>query len=289
MIAHFYIGMDVSKQQPAQYTFYFDLHDDGNYDPRYSVVYINCSSGVIPMSLVNCSSISVTNSDITYMGSVPTFTCNFTFHDVTLPTYGHGTSTVTLTFSTHFIANWTTMTVKTSVHADLTKMKLYAPNGTELPLNTNFSLNLKYIVALNNATTANAYIPPTNITRTSIHFGASGTGGTQISIADMTLGENYTEVQGSAEIANRMADTYFALGSDIMCSGYQRFTNLTYGVTTAVRSDPTISVNHNPVPLGWLPPSAWFLSGVLVVAIVGAVAAVAVAAAVIVVKRRRRT
>jgi hypothetical protein len=78
----------------------------------------------------------------------------------------------------------------------------------------------------------------------------------------MTLGDNYTEMQGSNQELTRTATATFVKGNASVgdsggngcpaCYCYQQFANLTYGLTTGVLSDPSIGVHHtessNPNP-----------------------------------------
>ena len=227
------------------------------------VVYINCSGDVIPIHLYNCSSYDMVTSDVTYVGDVPTFTNVMTFHDIALQTYGNDNSSVSLVFTQHFIADWTELTVGTETYADLTKMKLYYTNQSEVPLNTEFSLNFDYNVGLFNQTPTEEHgsveILPTSINETGLSFNVTGTGGMNYSLADVTLDDNYTEVQGTNQVLNKTAIVYFAPRLGGGCKCFQRFTNLTYNVTTAVISDPTINVHHASVPIGWIPEFPSFL------------------------------
>jgi hypothetical protein len=103
-------------------------------------------------------------------------------------------------------------------------------------------------------------ILPTSINQTSLSFDVNGTEGMQYSLADITLADNYTEVQGATQVPNKTASAYFTM--DLVSHRrecIQRFTNLTYGVTTAVISDPTINVHHTSVPNGWIPEFPSFL------------------------------
>jgi len=256
-------------------------------------LYINCSDDVIPINLFNCSSFGMVTSNVTYVGNVPTFTNVITFHDIALETYGHGASSISLVFTQHFMANWTKLTVKTETYADLTKMKLYYSDGSPVPLNTTFSLNFDYLVGLIDDTDPNqqgnpVFIIP-RITQTSLFFDVKGTEGVQYSLADMTLADNYTEMQGSTQILNKTANVYFAEGWVVGSDCFQRFNDLTYGVTTAVISDPTINVHHTSVPIGWSmsgnPINNWDAPHI---AFVVGIASAAVVATVVVVRRRRR-
>jgi len=253
-------------------------------------LYINCSDGIIPINLFNCSSFDMVTSSVTYLGDVPTWTNVITFHDIALETYGKGTSSINLVFTQNFTANWTKLTVKTETYADLTKVNLFHSDGSPVPLNTPFSLNFNYGVCLISETDPSqqgnqVFIIPT-IAEKSIFFDVKGTEGMRYSIADVTLADNYVEVQGSAQVLNKTADVYFAPGWVMGSDCFQRFTDLTYGVTTAVRSDPTINAHHASVPIGWgNPANNWDFAHV---AFVGGIASVAVVATVVVVRRRRR-
>ena len=84
-------------------------------------------------------------------------------------------------------------------------------------------------------------------------FAVNGTAGTQLSIANMNFGGTYTDIQGSNQFADKTPIIYFQpiappINWAVDC--FQSFPNLTYGVTTAVESDPTITVQHNAVSAG---------------------------------------
>jgi len=247
-----YQGQAFSYVSGSWLCFQFTLMSGTNWN--YPHIYINCSGDVIPINLYNCSSFDMVTSNVTYVGNVPTFTNVITFHDIALQTYDKDASSVTLVFTQHFIADWTKLTIKTETYANLTNMQLYYSDGSPVPPNTKFSLNFDYNVNLFNQSTGGGAveIPPTSVTQTGLYFNVEGTGGIQYSLADMTLDDNYTEVQGATQIPNKTAIAYFSSLSlfsfqkEQVCS--QRFTDLTYGVTTAVRSDPTIRVMHSQVP-----------------------------------------
>ena len=236
------------------FQFYLESQSNG---ANYPVVYINCSGDVIPIHLYNCSSFDMVTSNVTYVGDVPTFTNVITFHDIALQTYDNDTSSISLVFTQHFIADWTELTIETETYANLTKMKLYYTNQSEVPPNTEFSLNFDYVVGLFNQTPTDQYgstpILPTSVTKTGLSFNVTGIGGMNYSIADVMLDDNYTEVQGATQVLNKTAIVYFAPGWGGGSKCFQRFTNLTYGVTTAVISDPTINIYHTSVPIGWVP------------------------------------
>jgi hypothetical protein len=247
-------------------------------------MFINTPYGSIPISFCDTSSFNMQVGNVTYINGLPTVTNTVTFNDIALPTYGQGSSSVTFVISQTVIANWTNMIIKIGVYADLSNMKLYLPDGTEIPQNTDFSFNLMYQIDMNNGAINPIDYPPSNITPTSVFFAVNGTAGTQIAIANMNLGDTYTEIQGSTQLADKTPTIYFSQSSspswEVNC--FQSFPNLTYGVTTAVKSDPTITVQHNAVSASWVPTL------ILYAAIFGGVASVAIVGTVIFVRRRKR-
>ena len=271
--------------------FQFMLESQSN-GADYPVVYINCSGNVIPIHLYNCSSYDMVTTNVDYVGDVPTFTNVITFHDIALQTPGNNPSSISLVFTQHFIADRTELTIGTQTYANLTKMKLYYTNQSEVLPNTEFSLNFDYMVGLFNQTPTDQYgstpILPTSVTKTGLSFDVTGIGGMNYSIADVTLDDNYTEVRGASQVLNKTAIVYFAPGWGGGSKCFQRFTNLTYRVTTAVISDPTINVYHPSVPIGWGSSNNPVNNWVFPVAFVGGIASVAVVATVVVVRRRRR-
>jgi hypothetical protein len=248
-------GNILSNLSAAMYMFQYTLLSCVN--SNYSWVNINCSGEMIPIYLYNCSSLDMVTSDVTYSGGVPTFTNTITFNDIQLETHGYGDSSVTLVFTQHFTADWTLLTIKTDVYADLTRLKLYMSNGTEVPENTSFSLNLDYMVGLatNQTSECNSWTPilPSEVTQDAIYFNVGGAGGMQYSLANMSLGDGYTELQGSTQVAGKTAATYFTQGYtwSLGCDCIQTFSDLNYGLTTGIESDPTIHVQHTRVPVNW--------------------------------------
>jgi len=245
--------------------------------------------GSFPISFCNANSFNVQVGNVTYVNGLPTVTNTITFDDIALPTYGQGSSSVTLVISQTVIANWTNMIVSIGVSADLSNMKLYLPNGTEIPQNTDFSFNLMYGIDMNTpappGTPGPIDYPPSNITPTSVFFAVNGTAGTQLSIANMNFGGTYTNIQGSSQFADETPIIYFQQSEAptwaVNC--FQSFPNLTYGVTTAVESDPTINVQHDAVSAGGMSTN----NLILYAAIVGGVALVAVVGTVIFVRQRK--
>jgi len=245
--------------------------------------------GSFPISFCNASSFKVQVGNVTYVNGLPTVTNTITFNDIALPTYGQGSSSVTLVISQTVIANWTNMIVSIGVYADLSNMKLYLSDGTEIPPNTDFSFNLMYGIDMNTpappGTPGPIDYPPSDITPTSVFFAVNGTTGTQLSIANMNFGGTYTDIQGSSQFAGETPIIYFQQSEAptwaVNC--FQSFPNLTYGVTTTVESDPTITVQHNAVSAGGMTIN----NLILYAAIVGGVALVAVVGTVIFVRRRK--
>lgn len=250
-------------------------------------MFIDTPYGSIPVSFCDASSFNVQVGNVTYVNGLPTVTNTITFNDIALPTYGQGSSSITFVIAQTVIANWTNMIIKIGVYADLSNMTLYLPDGTELPQGTDFSFNLMYQIDMNNAVPNNPVdYPPSDITPTSVFFAINSTSGTQVTIADMNLGDTYTEIQGTNQLADKTPTIYFSqsLAPTWAVNCFQSFPNLTYGVTTAIQSDPTITVQHNAVSAGGISIS----NLILYAAIVGGVASVAVVGIVIFVRRRKR-
>jgi hypothetical protein len=292
-----YEGLAFSYVSGSWLCFEFRLMSGTNWN--YPHIYINCSGSIIPINLYNCRSFDMVTSSITYVEDVPTFTNVITFHDIALQTYDNGASNITLMFTQHFIADWTKLTIKTETYANLTNMQLYYSDGSPVPHNTKFSLNFDYDANLFNKSDPHpenaSAMSPTIINDTTLSFDVTGTEGMQYTIADMTLSDNYTEEQGDTQILNKTAIAYFSsispfsLQKEQICS--QRFTDLTYNVTTAVTSDPTISVMHSQVPFAGVPKDADSQSSqppgyiIYIIAIVAII--IVVTGSVFILKRRR--
>jgi len=292
-----YEGLAFSYVSGSWLCFEFRLMSGTNW--TYPHIYINCSGSIIPIHLYNCSSFDMVTSSITYVEDVPTFTNVITFHDIALQTYDNGASNITLMFTQHFTADWTKLTIQTDTYADLTNMTLYYSNQSAVTHNTKFSLNFDYNANLFNKSDPHpenaSAMSPTIINDTTLSFDVTGTEGMQYTIADMTLSDNYTEVQGDTQILNKTAIAYFSsvslfsLQKEQICS--QRFTDLTYNVTTAVTSDPTISVMHSQVPFAGVPKDADSQSSqppgyiIYIIAIVAII--IVVTGSVFILKRRR--
>jgi hypothetical protein len=114
---------------------------------------LSCSGTIIPINFYNCSYLDESRTPITYVGNLPTFNNTFTFHDISLDTYGHGSPTVTVSLTQQFTANWTEMTIKMGTDFNFNNMQLYSP-VTQQPISpgTPFSLNLVYYVDMSNYT-----------------------------------------------------------------------------------------------------------------------------------------
>ena len=254
-------------------------------------MFINSQYGSFPINFCNATSFNMQVGNVTYVNGLPTLTNTVTFNDVALPTYGQGSSSISLVISQTVIANLTNMIISIGVYADLSNMKLFLPDGAAIPQNTDFSFNLMWGIDMNtpapSGTPGPIEYPPSNITSTSVFFAVNGTVGTQLSIANMNLGGTYTEIQGSAQLADKTPTIYFSQSSApawaVNC--FQSFPNLIYGVTTAIESDPTITIQHNVISA-----AGGISTGnlILYAAIVGVLASVAVAGTVISVKRRKR-
>lgn len=253
-------------------------------------VYFNCSDELIPVCLCNCSSFDMVTSNVTYIGNVPTFTNTVTLHDIPLETFDQSSSSITIVFAQHFTADWTLLTVKTDVYANLTNLKLYTSNRREVPANTSFSLDFTYLVGLGKQSengTSGTPILASEITPTSIRFNINSTRG-NFSNADMSLGETYDEFQRDTTIPGKNATAHFVkiitTEKQTMYNCIQTFSGLTYGLTTGIKSDPTIHVQHARVAV--LVTAG---SGIMVLAIVGtATVAVLVIAVLFVHIRKKR-
>jgi len=230
-------------------------------------------------------------SNVTYVGNVPTFTNTITFNDIPLETFGLSSSSMAIVFTQHFIANWTLLAVKTDVYADLTNLKLYTSNCSEVPANTSFSLDFNYWVGLWKQASENAtgsWIPilASEITPTSVYFNINSTEG-NFSNADMSLGDTYDEFQGSTTVPGKNATAHFISvlngQGQTMCNCIQIFSGLTYGLTTGIKSDPTIHVQHARVPMLVTPDS-----GIILVIVGIATVAVLVIALPVVYTRKKR-
>lgn len=283
-------GNNVLNISGTEFDFQFTLSSSTTNAVNTNSIYVNCSGEIIPIYLYNCSSYDMTVSGISYIDNVPTFTNTITFHDIAIETYGQGSSSITLTFTQYFIANWTQLTVKTETYADLTNMKLYYSNHTAVPSNTDFSLNLDYMVCLSNLTAnESTFIYPSSITQTGMYFDVNGTEGMQYTVADLTLADNYNELQGDTQITNKTATACFEPGWASGCICMQSFTNLTYGLTTAIQSDPTVNIQHSTATASQNSRDnqtgpEWML---VALGIVG-ISAVVIATVAIVVKKKRK-
>jgi len=249
-------------------------------------MFISTPYGTFPISFCDASSFNVQVGNVTHVNGLPTVTNTATFKDIALPTYGQGPSSVTFLISQTVIANWTNMIIKIGVYADLSNMKLYQSDGKEIPPKTDFSFNLMYQIDMNTPGTPSPInYPPSDITPTSVLFAINGTAGTQLSIANMNLGDKYTEIQGATQLTGKTPTINFQQSTAptwaVNC--FQSFPNMTYGVTTAVQSDPTITVQHNAVSAGEIAIG----NLMLYVAIVLGVVAVVIVAGVISVKRKK--
>ena len=272
-------------------TLEINLGDNDPEGPQLPAMFINTAQyGSFPISFCNANSFNMQVGNVTYINGLPTVTNTITFNDIALPTYGQGSSSISLVISQTVIANWTNMIVSIGVYADLSNMKLYLPDGTEIPQNTDFSFNLMYGIDMNTpappGTPGPIDYPPSDITPTSVFFAVNGTAGTQLSIANMNFGGTYTDIQGSSQSADNTPIIYFQQSAAptwaVNC--FQTFPNLTYGVTTAVESDPTITVQHNAVSAG----GSSISNLILYAAIVGGVALAAVVGTVVFVRRRKK-
>jgi hypothetical protein len=271
-------------------TLEINLGDDYPEGFQLPAMFINTQQyGSFPINFCNATSFNMQVGNVTYINGLPTLKNTITFNDIALPTYGQGSSSISLIISQTVIANWTNMIISIGVYADLSNMKLYMSNGTEIPQNTVFSFSLMYGIDMN--TPAPPGIPgpidypPSDVTPTSVFFAVNGTSGTQLSIANMNFGGTYTDIQGSNQFPGETPTIYFSpsVAPTWAVNCFQTFPNLTYGVTTAVQSDPTINVQHNAVSAVGTTISKLILYAV----IVGGAAAVAIVVGVISVKRKK--
>lgn len=256
----------------------------GYYGNNPYAIYINCSGEIIPINLYNCTYFDESRTDTSYVGDLPTFNNTFTFHDISLETYGNAPSTVTITLTQQFIENWTEMTIKMDTDFNFTNMQLYSPS-TQLPISpgTPFSLTIIYDTDMSNLTAQQEVGHSVNfqpsVTSTQIYYTDDDGFGYQFNLANMNFGDSFIEVQGNNQINDLTPDVHFepimqgaqGTGADfVLC--YQTFNGLTYGVTTGLNSDPTIRISHDP-----LQPANWILNIVIISAVVASVALLCVA------------
>jgi hypothetical protein len=267
-------------------------YDGKPVDGVYSL-YVDCAGIKIPVNLCNCTSFDESTSNVTYVGDLPTFTNTFTFHDIAIDTHGHGPSNVTLTFAQQFVADWNEMTITMGTIVDLSNTSLFFQNGTELKPGAQYSFTLAYSAELTNNTESQILgvtydIEPSEITGNGIFFWGNNSIGSLYNITDFTLGNTFTEEQGTKLISNRTSDTQISTvqGSPGVTSYYcwcsQMFDNLTYGVTTAIDSNQTIESFHI------ITTSPENLEIPIVVTIVVVLALVAGMVALALVRRRRQ-
>jgi hypothetical protein len=266
-----------------------DFHGVCN-DPQYYEygIWINSSYGVIPMYLGNATSFTLKAGNCTYINGLPTITDNVTFNDGVVDTYGHGTSTFSLTLSqiVFYDENSTEGKVKIGVYANLTGTKFYLPSGSELPQGTKYSLNLQWIVGLSSwaavgGNPANPVGYEYVASGSSLTFVENNSQHTPLQVGNMSLGDSFTEMQGTNRVANGTATATFEAGHFWGSSGIpnaycnQCFYNLTYGTTTGVLSDPTIGLHYSISPSGSPPlPTTLIVGvgvGVAAVAVIGVV------------------
>jgi hypothetical protein len=288
-----YVSMFNSNVQGSVLNFQTDLGSRTGSSPSgYPAIFANVSGVAIPIHLYNASSFDMVTGSVSDEAGYPTFTNVITFRNIAMETYGHGLSEITLTMTQHYVANWTNLRVKTDVLVDLTNMQLYYPgNQSAVSPGTDYSLNLVYTVGLINYTAMklgrDGFIAPANITATSIHYEINGTDAMDFSVADLTMTDNYTEVQGLNQIPDRHSTCYFDPQGTSGCNAVQIFSNLTYGVTTSIASDPVIDVTHDRVPAGWGSNSGGGGDEWIVPSIVAGSIAAAVTCVAFVVKRRK--
>jgi hypothetical protein len=224
-----------------------------------SKVYITCLGNTFPIYFYNCSSFDMTTTNITYVNDVPVFNNTITFHDIKVDTYGHGDSSVTLSFTQTFIADWTELKIKTSVSADLSNLKLYA-SGSEIPIGSDFAVNFNYAVSLFNQTQVNlqgnitnipgqpkCVLQPTEISSTNAYYIIPGVANLNYTLADIGLADYYTETLGSTQ-SNKIASALFYSDPGYDSANLlETFSHLTYGVTTSIQSDPTVTIAHERI------------------------------------------
>jgi hypothetical protein len=283
-----YQGELHSNANGTEYCLVFLLTTMAGYNPASTpkALYVNCSYGEIPVSLSNATSFTFKTGNCTYIDGLPTMSDNVTFNNATLNTYGHGTSTLSLTLSqTLFLAeNASEVKVKIGVYANLTNTKIYLPDGLELPQGTKYSLNLQWIVCLsswaaNGGNPANPVLYNYVASGSNLYFVENNSQHTPVGVANMSLGDSFTEMQGASQEANRTATATFTAGqfwgpTGLNANCYQCFSNLTYGTTTGVLSDPTIGV-HYYGSTGGSPPFPTVIVGVgvgvVAIAVIGVV------------------
>jgi hypothetical protein len=220
-----------------------------------------------------------------------------TFNNVALNTYGHGLSAFNLVINQEVVENWTEVKIKIGVYADLSNTKLYLANGSELPQGTQYSLNFQWGVDLSNFTAAQQLGYPIGFnyvaSGNSLYFVQNDLQHTPLPLVNLRLGDSYTEIQGSNQEAARTAEAEFVSSNMTLgkgkvpgCMCYQSFSNLTYGLTTGILSDPLLGVQH---PKAQAPSAMMSTGGIPVPLIILGVATTVAILGIVLYKKRKHT
>jgi hypothetical protein len=231
-------GNIFSNESDTWYDFQYQLF---SYGDNASQIFFNCSGETIPAMFLNCGSFDMATTSVTRdSNNVPIWTNTVDLNNIPVATYGH-TSMINIVLKQHFHADWTTLTIKTDVFADLTNLKLYTSKDNEVPQGTTYSLNFYYSISLwssHHTNDSSVLILPSQVTPTEVVFRS----GQSHSVADMSLADNYAEMQGTNQVP-KMAGAFFQ-SQQQGCTCNQIFNGLTYGLTTGIQSDPTIHIQH---------------------------------------------
>jgi hypothetical protein len=256
---------------------------DDLYIAQITIMQIKFLVGDISISstLDTSDSIGMTYTPVKYVGGLPTIYCNITYTGVDLQQSGSVRSCFDLTLSHHIEVNMTQTIIKVEARFDLSNTTLIDPFTTnEYEAGTPFAIEIPYSMMLTLPNSHGEPITPTGHTDTCLEYDLTTSSGTPITVSKLTMANNFT-------IYNQTG-SYGSMGYSSMQYGSRSsmthgFPNLVYKDTSAVQSDPEITIYHDSLALN----AGSDLSSMTTYLMLGAVLAIVAAISILLVVRRK--
>lgn len=223
---------------------------------------VNCSGETIELFLTNCSSFDAALGNITYVGDIPVFDFNLTFHEIAIETYGNGKSNLTFILRHIIYPDWNKTDIKIQAFFNLSNFRLILPSThSEAAPGATFAIIIEYSMELLDATdpTAHHGVMPSHYNDTSISYDLPTDTGTNLTVSKLEMGSTFYEWNGSHFLERATNSSLENAGGSTFLARHI-FPNLVYKTTILIYSDPQLTVFHDPYSLSQgLIPSFTFL------------------------------
>ena len=240
----------------------------------------------LTIPLKNCERFELTYSPVVYVGNNPTFYCNATFINIRAHRDAPE-SAFDLTLINHFTGDWSQTSIKVEALLDFTDTDL-----GDYDAGVPFTAEVHYIMQLTDPASKAGppdynTIKPSKYTDSSLEYDLTYDNGSPYSLSKLDMDESYTVNNASG---TRSAVGYSRIDSPNNAGGQMQynpnsrvvthgFPGLIYKDTLSMKSDPEVTVYHDRLNNG---------SGLMFIAVIGAIVAIAAVGAVFLFRRRKK-